>query len=85
MVIMMETKLLERIVIDPEVMAGKPIIKGTRIPVDLIVRLVAQGMSFEEILEDYPHLIKEDIQAALAYAADVVGQEEVFPLLKSET
>ena len=83
MMTMME--LLERIVIDPEVMVGKPIIKGTRIPVDLIVRLMAQGMSFEGILEDYPHLTKEDIQTALAYVADVVGQEEVFPLLKSET
>jgi len=60
----MEEELLERIVIDPEVMAGKPVIKGTRIPVDLIVRLVAQGMSFEEILEDHPRLTRKDVQAA---------------------
>ena len=65
----MEKELLERIVMDPKVMSGKPVIKGTRIPVDLIVRLVAQGMSFEEILEDYSPLTREDIKAAISSRA----------------
>ena len=80
----MEEKLLKRIVMNPEVMAGKPVIRGTRVPVDLIVKLVGQGMSYEEILEDYPHLQIEDIRAALMYAAEVVGNEEVFPLVQGE-
>ncbi len=73
-------KLLERIALDPQVMAGKPVIRGTRIPVDLLIELVAQGLSFEEILKDYPQLRREDIQAALLYGAQVVCGEEVFPL-----
>lgn len=71
---------LERIEINPKVMVGKPIIKGTRIPVDLILKMLSQGISTEEILEEYPHLTKEDIQAALAYAAEVLETEEVLPL-----
>lgn len=80
----MERDLLERIIVDPEIMAGKPVIKGTRIPVGLILKLIGQEMSYEEILEDYPHLTKEDIKAALMYGAEVVGNEEVFPLIKGE-
>ena len=76
----MEEKLLKRVVVDPEIMAGKPVIKGTRIPVDLIVKLVAKGMTYEEIKKDYPYLTKEDVKAALMYAAEVTGNEEVFPL-----
>lgn len=75
----MEANFLKRIVIDPEIMAGKPIIRGTRIPVDIIIKLVAQGMTPDEILKDYPHISKEDIQAALFYGAEVVSKEEVFP------
>jgi uncharacterized protein (DUF433 family) len=58
----------ERITIDPQIMAGKPVIKGTRITVDLILRLLAQGTTNEEILKNYPHLKKEDILAAMNYA-----------------
>lgn len=54
--------------INPNIMVGKPVIKGTRIPVYLIVKLIAQGLTYEEILEDYPHLTKKDIQNALEYA-----------------
>ncbi|MCI0512583.1 DUF433 domain-containing protein [candidate division KSB1 bacterium] len=57
--------LLQRIVIDPRIMAGKPIIRGTRIPVELIMRLLAQGISVADVLDDYPHLHPEDIQAVL--------------------
>jgi|FaiFalDrversion3_1042247.scaffolds.fasta_scaffold07628_1 uncharacterized protein (DUF433 family) len=77
---MKNEKLLTRIALDPEVMAGKPVIRGTRVPVDLLIRLVAEGLSFEEILQDYPQLSREDIQAALLYGAEVVHDEEVFPL-----
>ena len=75
-----EEKLLNRIVVNPKVMAGKPVIKGTRIPVEQILKLLAQGLSFDDILKDYPHLKREDIMAALLYAARVMGREEVYPL-----
>ena len=68
--------LLNRIAIDPRVMAGKPVIRGTRITVDLILELLAVGMKPEEIMEDY-RIRAEDIQATLLYAAKVLGREEV--------
>lgn len=76
----MKLTLLERIEINPKVMVGKPVIKGTRIPVELILKMLSQGISTEEILEEYPHLTKEAIQAALAYAALALEVEEVLPL-----
>ncbi len=72
----MMNDLLERIVVDPRVMAGKPVIRGTRITVDMILELLAAGMKPEEIAEDY-NLSLEDIRAALLYAAKVLGREEV--------
>jgi uncharacterized protein (DUF433 family) len=66
---MLDEPLLERIERNPAVMVGKPVIRGTRIPVDLLVRLIAQGISEEEILRQYTRLQPEDIQAALLYAA----------------
>jgi len=80
----MEPRLLDRIEVNPKVMVGKPVIKGTRIPVELILRMLSQGISEEEILEEYPHLTKEDIQAALAYAAEALAVEEVLPLAQSK-
>jgi uncharacterized protein (DUF433 family) len=59
----------------PEVMLGKPVIKGTRIPVDLIVRKLGEGASFEDLLDGYPNLSREAIQAALIYAADMIRNE----------
>jgi uncharacterized protein (DUF433 family) len=76
-----EDELLARIVVNPKVMAGKPILKGTRITVELILRLLAQGLSVEEILKDYPHLTKDDIIAVLLYAAKIAGDEEVYPVI----
>ncbi len=76
----MQRELNERIVMNPVIMTGKPVIKGTRIPVDMIVRLIAQGMTLQEILEDYPQLTKDDIKAALEYVADMIRGEEVFPM-----
>lgn len=69
-----------RITYNPTIMAGKPVIRGTRIPIDLLVRMVAQGIPQQEILADYPRLQAEDIQAALLYAAAVLTDETVFPL-----
>lgn len=69
----------ERIEINPEVMLGKPVIAGTRIPVEQILRKLAASMSVEEILRDYPRLTREDVQAALAYACEAVGSEEILP------
>jgi len=80
----MKQRLLDRIEINPKVMVGKPVVKGTRIPVELILRMLSQGISEEEILEEYPHMTKEDILAALAYAAEALGVEEVFPLAESK-
>ena len=68
-----------RIVINPKIITGKPIIKGTRIPVELIVRMVAQGISEKKILNESPYLKSEDIRAALTYAAHVVANEDIFP------
>jgi len=63
--------MLERISVDPNVCFGKPCIKGTRIWVSLILDFLANGMSFEEILEDYPSLTIKDIRAAIAYGAEM--------------
>jgi len=68
---------LDRITVDPEVMGGQPCIRGLRIPVSIIVRLIASGKTIKEILEDYPELEEEDIKQALEYAAWVVS-EKVF-------
>ena len=61
--------MIERITVDPDVLGGKPIIKGTRMAVEFILELLASDVSEQEILEDYPHLSHEDIKACLRYAA----------------
>ena len=75
----MNNDLLNRIVLDPRIMGGKPVIRGTRIPVELLVRMVAQGIADAEILKEYPRLDPLDIRAALTYAADTLAHEEVYP------
>ncbi len=67
-----------RIVTNPQIMFGKPVIAGTRIPVEHILRKLAANMSIEAILRDYPALTPEDIQAALAYASAALGSEEIL-------
>lgn len=62
-------------------MTGKPVIRGTRIPVALLVSMIAQDIPIHDILDDYPQLEREDVQAALWYAASLLNQEEVHPLL----
>jgi uncharacterized protein (DUF433 family) len=69
-----------RIEIDPDVMLGKPVIRGTRIPVELILRKLSEGASERDLLEAYPRLTAEDVRAALAYAADALGNEETILL-----
>jgi len=66
---------MERIEINPKKMGGKPVIKGTRIPVYFILELLANGWSFEDILENYPQLTREDILAAIKYASMVLKEE----------
>ncbi len=70
--------LLRRITFDKEILCGKPIIRGLRISVDMILELLAKGATEEEILEDYPELEAEDIKAALLYAHSIVAGEEVL-------
>lgn len=72
---MKNENLLERITVNPEVMVGKPTIRGLRITVEHILKALAAGMTVEEILDDYPELEKEDIQAVLLYASELVNEE----------
>lgn len=65
----------ERIVKDPNILTGKPVIKGTRIPVDLILKKLAQNISIDEMLKDFPRLKKEDVQAAILYAEELVEEQ----------
>jgi len=65
--------VIGRITIDPEVMQGKPVIRGTRITVDLLLRKLSEGASERDLLDAYPHLTVEDIRAALAYAVTAVS------------
>jgi uncharacterized protein (DUF433 family) len=71
-------KWQERIVINPKVLVGKPVIKGTRIAVEFVVDLLGRGWTVDRILREYDHLTPEDIQACLAYASDVLKSERVY-------
>ena len=73
----MEKELLKRIIIDPKIMVGKPVIKGTRIPVYVILNLLGEGLTFDEIIQDYPDITKDDILEALKFAAQFTEFEEV--------
>ena len=75
---MKEEDLLTRITVNPEVMVGKPTIRGLRITVEQILKALAGGVTVEGLLEDYPELAKEDIQAVLLYASELVTEEKVF-------
>lgn len=70
----------KRIVLDPEVLAGKPIVKGTRIAVEFIIDLLGRGWTAEQVLKEYDHLTAEDIQACLAYASETLKSERVYVL-----
>jgi uncharacterized protein (DUF433 family) len=66
----------EIITADPSIMLGKPIIKGTRITIELIIKKLSEGLTIEDLLVSYPQLKKEDVLAALAYTSDVIAKEE---------
>lgn len=70
----------ERIVVDPQVLVGKPFIRGTRLSVELIIDLLGQGWSEADVLRNYPKLTAEDIHACLRYASAVMQSEKVYPL-----
>jgi uncharacterized protein (DUF433 family) len=76
---MEEDKLLERIIFNPEIFCGKPIIRGRRLAVEHILGMMAAGDSADVILEGYPWLQREDIQACIAYAHRIVAHERVEP------
>lgn len=78
----MENTLLKRIVVDPKIMVGKPVIKGTRIPVDGIIHRIAPGEDIDDILKDYPNITRQDIKAALQYAESLVRGEDIIPQTK---
>lgn len=65
-----------RIEVNPEIMLGKPVIRGTRVTVELLLRKLSEGATEDALLEAYPHLTREDIKAAIAYAADTIAQEK---------
>jgi uncharacterized protein (DUF433 family) len=68
--------IYDRIEINPKVMMGKPVIRGTRIPVELILRKLSEKATQEDLLQAYPQLVAEDIQAAIRFAADTIAHEE---------
>ena len=70
----------DRIVIDPKVLVGKPVIKQTRISVEFVVDLLGRGWTVEQVLAEYDHLTREDVQACLAYASEVLKSERVYLL-----
>lgn len=69
----------DRIVLDPAILAGKPVIRGTRLAVEFIIGLMAEGWSEADILDNYPGVTRDDLAACLAYARDVLRSERVFP------
>ena len=70
----------DRITVDPEILVGKPVIRGTRISVEFVVDLLGRGWTAEQVLREYDHLTAQDIQACLAYASDVLKSERVYLL-----
>lgn len=70
----------DRIELNPKVMMGKPVIRGTRVPVELILRKLSEGATEDDLLDAYPRLTRADIQAAIGYAADTVAHEETILL-----
>jgi uncharacterized protein (DUF433 family) len=72
--------MTDRVEVNADVMLGKPVIRGTRIPVELLLRKLAEGAMVQDLLDAYPRLVADDIRAALAYAADTIAHESVLAL-----
>ncbi len=69
---------LDRIVTDPRILAGKPVVKGTRIPVEIIIQRLADDLDTKTLFEDYPRLTKEDVKACLVYAQELIEEDVEF-------
>jgi uncharacterized protein (DUF433 family) len=69
----------DRIIVDPKIMVGKPVIKGTRIPVEIVLERLAQDLDLKTLFEDYPRLTEADVKACLAYAEALVEGEDIYP------
>ena len=72
--------MTNRIEVNPAVMQGKPVIRGTRIPVELLLRKLGEGATTADLLDAYPRLTEPDVQAALSYAADTIAHEVIVPI-----
>lgn len=72
--------MTDRIEINPEIMLGKPVIRGTRIPVELLLRKLSEGATTDNLLDAYPRLVADDIKAALQYAAETIAHEKILTL-----
>ncbi len=72
----MPSRMHERIIIDAKRMLGKPVIRGTRVPVELLLRKLGEGATVEDLLDAYPQLTRQDVQAALTYAAESISHEK---------
>ncbi len=70
----------DRIVLDPNILAGKPVVRGTRLAVEFLIDLLAQGWTEDDILRNYPGLTADDIKACLRYASEILRAEKVYPL-----
>jgi uncharacterized protein (DUF433 family) len=77
---MSNQQLLERITADPKVMAGKPVIRGTRLTVEYILNLLAHGATVEDIIAEYQHLTREDVQACILFATEALKNTDFVPL-----
>jgi uncharacterized protein (DUF433 family) len=73
----------ERIIVDPTILVGKPVVKGTRIPVEFVLKRLAQDLDMQKRFEAYPRLTREDVKACLAYAEALVEGEQVYPTIVS--
>jgi uncharacterized protein (DUF433 family) len=80
-----EMTIPERIAIDPAILTGKPVVRGTRLAVEHVIDLLAQGWSEAELLANYPGLTHEDVQACLGYASAVLKAERIYPLGNART
>jgi uncharacterized protein (DUF433 family) len=70
----------QRIVCDPEILVGKPVVKGTRLSVEFVIDLLSQGWDESDILKNYPSLTKEDIRACLSFAREILSAERIYPI-----
>jgi len=78
-----DDRLLQRIICDPRVMVGKPVIKGTRLTVEFVLNLLGHDASFQEILDEYEGMTREDIQACLLFASRTLGSSSFMPLAET--